>query len=156
MNDKIEECRTSCGGTIDIARVLNGLHRLYGVKDAREFPAVMMGVAEDILPCLTSSVDTVDLSTGRATNLFSHPTPLSHEEFMNRWNVFCHEHPGIDYLKNGGQASVMAITDFVSQRQFRKTAIYNELFKVCGGGYQLGVILPVPGFVAGMAINRDT
>src|SRR5687768_16520094 len=110
MNDRIEECRDSCGGTIDITRVLNGLHRLYAVKDAREFPAVMMGVAEDILPCLTSSVDTVDLSTGRATNQFSRPTPLSHEEFMNRWNVFCHEHPGIKHLKNGGQASVMAIT----------------------------------------------
>jgi DNA-binding CsgD family transcriptional regulator len=138
-----------------LQKVLEALQRLYAARDATTFPREMMAVANMLVPCVNVSFDTVDLATGEATDIFDRPISIPHEEFLKRWQVYCHQHPGIAYLENGGEASVMAITDFISQREFRRTAIYNEIFKPCGGGYQLGIILPVPGFVVGMAINRD-
>ncbi len=115
----------------------------------------MMAVAEELVPCVAISFDSVNLKTGVATNLFDRPVALAPAEFMARWQVYCHEHPGIAFLKNGGQASVFALTDFVSQRQYEKTAFHHEITRPCGVSHQLGVILPVPGYVVGMAFSRD-
>ncbi len=139
-----------------LARVLDAVHRLYSVRDAREFPTMMMSVAEELVPCVNISFDSVNLATGEATDLFDRPIAIPHAEFLARWQSFCHEHPGIRFLENGGKANVMAITDFVSQRDFRRTAFFNEFFNpIAGTTHQLGVILPVPGHVVGMAMNRD-
>ncbi len=115
-----------------------------------------MAVAEELVPCVAISFDNdVNLETGAATNCFDRPVTLSPEEFMARWQVYCREHPGIAFLEKGGHASVFALTDFVSQRQFEKTAFHHEITRPCGVSHQLGVILPVPGYVAGMALSRD-
>jgi DNA-binding CsgD family transcriptional regulator len=141
--------------TRQMARVLDALHRLYAVQDAQEFPHVMMAVADELVPCVNLSFDTVNLKTGEATDVFDRPIPLPHEEFMARWQVYCHQHPGIAFLKNGGRASVFTMTDFVAQRQLQKTAFFNEVVQPVGATHQIGVILPVPGYVVGMAMNRD-
>jgi DNA-binding CsgD family transcriptional regulator len=138
-----------------LARVLDAVHRLYAVKDVAEFPKTMMAVAEELVPCVNISFDSVNLATGEATDVFDRPIAIPHHEFLARWQSFCHEHPGIAFLKNGGKASVFAIDDFLSQRQFRRTAFYQEFFHPISGTHQLGVILPLRGFVAGMAMNRD-
>lgn len=119
------------------------------------FPHTLMAVAEELIPCAAISFDSVNLKTGAATNCFDRPVALSQDELLARWQVFCHEHPGIAFLEKGGQASVFSFTDFVSQRQFEQSAFHNEITKPCGISHQLAVIFPVPGFVAGMALNRD-
>ncbi|MEI9895090.1 MAG: helix-turn-helix transcriptional regulator [Chthoniobacter sp.] len=136
--------------------ILDALHRIYAVKDIKDFPRELMAATESIVPCVTASFDAINLSTGQATNVFHRETPMPREEFMLRWTSLCHEHPGIAFLERGGKATVMQITDFMSQRQFRRTALCQEVFQACGSDYQMGVILPVPGHVVGMAINRDT
>jgi DNA-binding CsgD family transcriptional regulator len=138
-----------------LARVLDAVHRLYSVRDAREFPTMMMSVAEELVPCVNISFDAIDLATGQPTNAFLRPQPMTREEFMARWQALCHEHPGIAFLERGGKASVFTITDFLSQRQFRESALFQELFRPLGCDCQMGVILPVPGHVVGMAMNRD-
>lgn len=138
-----------------MARVLGALHRLYAVRELDRFPQELMAVAEELVPCVAISFDSVNLETGAATNCFDRPVTLPPAEFMARWQVYCHKHPGIAFLEKGGQASVFALTDFVSQRQFEKTTFHHEITRPCGVSRQLGVILPVPGYVAGMALSRD-
>lgn len=139
-----------------LKKVLEALHRLYAVHDIETFPQTLMAVVEDLVPCVAVSFDSVNLKTGEATDRFDRPVALPPAEFLARWQVFCHEHPGIAFLKQGGKASVFALTDFVSQREFERTAFHHEITQPCGVSRQLGVILPVPGFVAGMALCRDT
>lgn len=136
-------------------KILDCLHRLYAVRDVARFPQELMSAAEELVPCFNISFDSVNLQTGEATNMFDRPISVLHGEFLARWQSFCHEHPGIAFLKNGGQASVFSITDFITQREFRKTGFYQEFFHPISGTHQLGIILPVPGFVVGMALNRD-
>jgi DNA-binding CsgD family transcriptional regulator len=142
--------------SFDAAKVLGALHRLNDVRDVNDFPAVITSVAAELVPSVNTAFGTLELSSGQATTKFNRPVPLAHEEFMKRWSCLCHQHPTIKAIKAGIQTLVMQNTDFVSQREFRKTAVYNELFKFCGCDYQILAILPVPGHVVAMAINRDS
>lgn len=137
-------------------KVLDCLHRIYALRDVRHVASEMMAVVEELVPCVNISFDSVNLATGEVTNVFDRPIPLSHADFMARWEVFCHQHPGIAYLAAGGKAPIIAISDFLSDRQFRETGFFREFFHpIAGTTHQLGIILPVPGYVVGVALNRD-
>lgn len=133
----------------------DALHRLYEVTDLAEFPAVSMSVTRELVPAAVLGFGSVDQQSGEETNVFDRATPLGDEEFMRRWHALCHEHPMIRFVEQGGMAPVMALTDFLTERELRRTALYQEVFKAIGGGHQLAMILPVPGQVVGLAVNRD-
>src|SRR4051812_3460361 len=125
-----------------IEKVLSALHRLYAAQDTEEFPSVMMSVADEIVPCVNLSFDIIETATGKARNGFLRETPMRHEDFMERWSYLHHEHPGINFLKKGGAASVISLTDFVSEREFCAGGLYEDIFKPLGVLHQLGIILP--------------
>ncbi len=137
-------------------RILEALHRLYTVRDVAEFPLQVMSVITDLLPATVLSFDQISLKTGEALNVFDRSIPFTREEFMARWQAHFHEHPGIAHLTTGGTATVFTISDFLSQRQFQRTGLYQEVMKEFEVTDQLGIILPVPNFVLGVAVNRDT
>jgi DNA-binding CsgD family transcriptional regulator len=141
--------------TIDLPAFSETLHRLYSITDAAEFPRKLMELTSGLLRSTHISFDQINLATGEVLNVFDREIPMDHKEFMVRWRTHCHEHPGIAYLQKGGAATVFKITDFMSQRQFRQTGLYREIFQPMDATHQLGVILPVPGWVIGMAVNRD-
>lgn len=136
--------------------VLNALHRLYAIKEMSEFPIHVMGVIADVLPTAYISFDQINLKTGEALNIFDRPIPFTREEFMARWQAHCHEHPGIAHLEAGGKSTVFTISDFLTQRQFQRTDLYQEVVRHFGVRDQLGIILPVPDHILGIAVNRDT
>ena len=139
-----------------MAKLLDALHRLYSIKDAQAFPRLMMEVTDDLVPCVNLSFDSIELAAGAITNAFLRRLPISREEFMARWGALCHQHPGIAFLESGGHASVFTVTDFITQRQFRESALYHELFKPLGCNYQTGVILPMPGFYCARDLCRSS
>lgn len=137
-------------------KVLDALQRLYAAEDTETFPEVMMSVADEVVPCVNLSFDIINTKTGVARNGFLRPTPITHEDFMERWSHLHTQHPGIQFLKNGGVEPVISIADFLSDRDFRQTGLFNDIFQPLGAAHQLGIILPVEGYVVGVAMNRDT
>src|SRR4051812_6668017 len=136
-------------------QVLDALHRLYAAEDTEQFPELMMSVADEIIPCVNLSFDIINTKTGVARNGFLRPIPMSHSDFMERWSHLHTEHPGIDFLKKGSVAPLIEISDFVTEREFRDTGLYQDIFQPLGVAHQLGIILPVDGYVVGIAMNRD-
>jgi DNA-binding CsgD family transcriptional regulator len=65
------------------------------------------------------------------------------------------ENPAAPALRNGARG-VLNINDFVTQREFERTALYNEIMRPIGVRYQLLVPLDVPGHVAAVSINRHS
>ncbi len=137
-------------------RVLDALRRLYAAEDTEQFPEVMMSVADEVVPCVNLSFDIINTKTGVARNGFLRPIPITHADFMERWSHLHPQHPGIQFLKAGGVAPIISISDFLSERQFRETGLFQDIFHPCGAAHQLGLILPVDGYVVGVAMNRDT
>jgi DNA-binding CsgD family transcriptional regulator len=135
--------------------VLEALQRLYAAEDTEQFPEVMMSVADELVPCVNLSFDIINTKTGVARNGFLRPIPMSHSDFMERWTQLHTEHPGIQFLRNGGVAPTIEISDFVTEREFRETGLYQDIFQPLSVAHQLGIILPVEGYVVGIAMNRD-
>ena len=79
---------------------------------------------------------------------------------MNHWTVtefprYAMEHPGVRFLAGGGRAPVLRISDFMSDRQFRETGLYREIFRHFGGEQQMTLMVAIPGEQWAFVLFRD-
>lgn len=135
--------------------MLDALHRLYEIQDIESLPKTMLAVTDTLVPNVNVTFDIIDAANGKADYLSIRPLQITLEESLARWKELHHEHPCVAHLEKGGQVSTYTLTDFASQRQLQGTAFYNEILQALDSSHQLGVILPVPGHIVGMTINRD-
>lgn len=73
-----------------------------------------------------------------------HPTIPNDQEILGR---YAHQHPIITHVERTKDLSARKITDFLSQREFRKTALYNEFYRPLQLPYNMG---------AGIALTSDS
>jgi len=132
------------------------LERLYSAATLERFPGVLMDAVSRVIGCVHMTFDELNLTDGSVRNQFDREISMSRTEFLSRWTHFKDEHPGIAHVAAGGSRCVMTIDDFITQRQFRQTGLYNEVFQPLGARAQLAAIIPVTGQVVGIAINRES
>lgn len=65
------------------------------------------------------------------------------------------EHPGWAYAAAGGTERVLMISDFLTQRQWRRTALFGCGFRQMRTWYQVAVALPGPQHLCGLTLMRD-
>lgn len=65
------------------------------------------------------------------------------------------DNPSWRYAMKGGTERVLKITDFISQREFRRTALYQEAFKPMRCDYQFAVTVLTPTHIGGLTLHRD-
>lgn len=131
------------------------LEQLYRPVSTAEFPAHLISVVPILLPGVMLSFDEMSIRTQtfRHQRNFEMPNPA---EWQARLGInLQREHPGVEYVRQGGTERLLRLGDFISQRQLRDTALYQENFKDVGIRHQVVMALPIPGYVSGLAINRD-
>src|SRR5260221_11570283 len=64
-------------------------------------------------------------------------------------------HPAMPAYKAGIRGA-LRVTDYMTQREFRKSPHYRETLLPAGLGYQTVVTLEIPGKIAGLTVNRDS
>ncbi len=109
-----------------------------------------------LFPSICISFDEIDYKTGVIVNAIDKPLPISREDFLERWNHWYAEHPGVIYRKSGGVRTVVQISDFLSEREFSETAFYNEFWQFLGIRHQLSAIIPLPDRIVAVSANRDS
>lgn len=65
------------------------------------------------------------------------------------------DHPGWRYAMGGGAERVLSIHDFLTDRQFRQTGLYQEAFRHFGSRYQFAVAVSTGSHVGGLTLHRD-
>lgn len=70
----------------------------------------------------------------------NHPTIPDAAAILGR---FAHQHPLLTYMERTKDLTRHKITDFVSQRQFRTTALYNEYYRPLQLPYNMGACIAV-------------
>ena len=140
----------------EVRTLLAALDRLYAPVSLEAFPAHLFGVLGDLLPGTLTTFDFVDLASGRVE---SHIDPrtltgLSAAELEARVRAYLWQHPVLEHLRGDARNVVMQPTDLVSQRQFRRTDLYEQCFRPTGIEYQIAAGLSWPGRVGGFAVNR--
>lgn len=138
----------------DVRSLLQFLQKIYAIHALDAFPALAISALEWLLPSDYYAYSEVPLCGGEAAVAITQP---SIEAILhNHWEILeqhRHEHPLLAAHQN--YPGAVKISDFLSQRQFRRLALYNEFFKAASIRYQMSVTIPgKPGFLTGMVVNR--
>src|SRR6266700_1848792 len=86
----------------------------------------------------------------------TNPPELSTPEICQRFDRHMHEHPVLLHNMNTGDTRAWRISDFRSQRQFRRCSLFNEFYRYIGIADGLCFALPsISSVVVGIAIHRN-
>lgn len=140
----------------ELQALLDAVDRLYVPQTPAEFPAHLFAILGDLLPGTLNTFDFVELSSGEVQ---SHVTPelsgsLSRVELEEIVRKFLWQNPVVNHLASECATAVVQPTDFVSQREFRHTDLYQLGMRPLGIEYQIAAGLAWPGHIGGFAVNR--
>jgi DNA-binding CsgD family transcriptional regulator len=72
------------------------------------------------------------------------------------WERYSHEHPILTHIRRTKDGRAVKFSDFISERQFRRTGLYNEFFRPLRLKHQMHALFGEPqNLLAGLALNRE-
>ena len=93
---------------------------------------------------------------GQPTVRVLHPARAVTSDLMRAFEHHRHEHPLIKHFSDNPHGRAAKISDFLTQREFRRLGLYDEFFRQIGVDHQMVVGLPAPApRVVGVALNRS-
>ncbi len=93
---------------------------------------------------------------GQPTVRVLHPARAVTSDLMLAFEHHRHEHPLIKHFSDNPHGRAAKISDFLTQREFRRLGLYDEFFRQIGVDHQMVVGLPAPSpRVVGVALNRS-
>lgn len=139
----------------DQRRLFDYLIELYALRDHPAFVSHLVSSLGILLPCDRVSYNEFQ-SRPKSVRALWYPADVKlAKEMLPVFETYLHEHPIVPYLKKTGDGQAVRLSDLVSRREFRRTALYNEYYRPLGVQHQLGVSLAVsPSLLVPMALNR--
>lgn len=142
--------------THELSALLDAVERLHAPVTPAEFPTHLFAILTDLLPGTLNTFDFIDLSSGKVA---SHVAPetagsLARADLEAVVRKFLWQNPVVAHLTAGHATDVLQPTDFVSQREFRRTDLYQLAMRPLGVEYQMAAGLAWPGHVGGFAVHR--
>lgn len=130
------------------------LERLYQPVSLEAFPDHLIETIAEWYPEAVLTFHEVDVASG-ALKDWSNCRDADREMCTEVQAQFLHEHPVVTYAAAGGPELVLAATDFVTQREFRRTNFYNLVLRPFGLEHQLVARLPGANQARMFTMNRD-
>lgn len=139
----------------DIRKVLSFIHTLYAIRTHEEF-------CRDVVALLPRVIST-DVSSYNEVNSSKHIAvyrawPLGYPDIPDSQEIFgryAYQSPLITYVERTQPVEAHKTTDFISQRQFRTTDLYNEFYRPLRLPYTMGTSITVSHtFTVAFALNR--
>ena len=135
----------------DILSFLSGVGRVPDAKAFRE--TALIGLSR-LIPSDQIGYNEVDFRSGAAI-VVDFPEPFVWEGVEEMLAQYAHEHPVIMHYKTTGDLRALMVSDFLSRKEFHRTAIYNEIYSKLGAQDQIAIGLPGPPWMSiGIAFNR--
>ncbi len=138
-----------------VRKLLDFLHDLYSLRTWDQYTTDVIGAIPSLIPTDICSYN--EMSPRRRQAVYKAwppklPVLPDAQEILGR---FTHQHPLVMYMDRTKDLSAGKITNFVSQRQFRTTDLYNELYRPLHLPYNMGTGLAVnKGTVLAIGLNR--
>ena len=140
----------------DTRALLKALGELYQPTTVAGFPTRLFAILDELLPGTAVSLDFVDYARHRTEShvASNHLTPAQAAEVEAVVREFIWQNPVGAHLAAGHSTAVIQPTDLVSQRQFRRTDLYQLAFRPSGMEYQIVASLAWPQGFGGLVVNR--
>ena len=139
----------------DFRAVCKALEVLYVPTTVSEFHQRALESFDTAFPDCSISYGELNFKTGRLETVRNYETPYPNGEFDRIQNEVIRDNPVVAYVEKGGTERVIKISDLMTQREFRKTDLYNLLMRPCGLTHHISAVVPKPGAVAGVGVNWD-
>jgi DNA-binding CsgD family transcriptional regulator len=139
-----------------LRQLLDFLRAGYACHDQETFVTHLLGGVPTLIPAETTSYTEIDLRTGRVGDS-TRLTPVAPRFPGDQqiYEAYLPEHPVFTYVQQTGDGRAVKISDFLTQRQFHGTGLYNEFFRRVKVEDQMSVSLAVqPARLIGIALFR--
>jgi DNA-binding CsgD family transcriptional regulator len=121
----------------DCRALLSAVEMIHGITYIDEFPVKVLSTIRKILPCNSMCYNEVALPNSMKSWIMEPadalPGPLLKESFLRNYT----EHPVFLHYSRTGDINSYRMSDFLSQRQFHDTVLYNEYYRQSSVEYQL-------------------
>ena len=143
--------RLSCSSR-EISRLLDAVECVYSHENLATFHLSAFQAISGLINDVVISVDCTRLRDGKPESRNTREGVVS-QEMQSLLLKLLPENPAAPALRRGARG-VLSLNDFVTQREFERTALYNEIMRPINVRFQLLVPLEVPGYVAAVSVNR--
>jgi len=140
---------------LDYHRILAFLEQLYSFEDTATFSDWVIREIPKLVSSHHVSWNQMAFTVPRSTVL-EYPYL---DDIEGRARVFSEhflEHPGLIHCLSTGDMTPVSVSDFLSAKEYKRTALYQNLYRQMGYEDQMGLFLEPPaGEVAALSLARD-
>jgi DNA-binding CsgD family transcriptional regulator len=122
---------------------------VYTPTEEDDFGEILIQAADVLFKSTKISVDEVLVPDGQVVHWADKDFPPSTQQL---WPLFSHEHPAVNYIAGGGRRPVIAISDFLTQREFQHLGLYHEIYRPNAIRDQIATLIPLRASTLGLAI----
>ena len=137
---------THCLGHQDIRLLSDFLRELYALRSWDDLTTHIVGAIPSLIPTDICSYNEMNSRRRRATFKIWPPDRSMIPDAPEIFGKYLCQHPVVTHIEHTKDFTSRKITDFVTQRQFRTTALFNELYRPLQIPYCMG---------AGLTLNSD-
>ena len=138
---------------VDFRAAIAFQQEIYAFADVAALKTRLMTALPGVIPADSIMYIETDLKTKKSTGLVDPPDCLT-PKHLRIYGQFVGESPLLKAYERG-KGSAVKYSDFLTQRQFRRTALYNEFFRPLGIEYRIAKGLPgPPGLVTAVYLDR--
>ena len=139
----------------DFRALLNFLRESYAERDVESFLTQLLSALPRLVPAML--VGCAEMNPRRRTSLNRfQPGGIATLASDRLWEQHMHEHPVLSYNRQTGDGQALKISDFLSAREFRRSALYNEVYRTMGVEDVLCFTLRAGSpAIIGMALHRE-
>jgi DNA-binding NarL/FixJ family response regulator len=139
----------------DFRAFLEFLQESYAIRDLDGFVAHVLASLPKLVPSEATVYNEYNFKRNRIV-WQQNPHNVAFPGSERIWEEYSHEHPILDHFRRTKDGRAVKFSDFVSQRQFRCTGLYNEFFRPLDLAHQMTFCLQEPtGLLVAIALHRE-
>jgi DNA-binding CsgD family transcriptional regulator len=140
----------------DYATFLRALPALYEARTMDELPDSFLDFINRFVPSDAIGYNEVDLKKGNMI-VTVNPRELISSKYVQILGNFINEHPLVEYQQRTGDTSARKISDLLSQAQYHRTSVYQEVYRHIDSEDQFAIALRMNrDAVAAISLNRSS
>jgi DNA-binding CsgD family transcriptional regulator len=133
---------------------MDALHELYAPRPLQAQREQTLRVLLRLIPAECAFYNENDIPNRQAWWFLDRPDPnLAQRVPILQRNM--HQHPLFDYYLRTGDGTPKRISDFLSDRRFRQTQLYDEFYRPQGIKFQMDMWLPHPTKQVAIGLDRS-
>ena len=113
----------------DFCQVLAAVRDFNEPRSLEDFRFYAQQIASQLVECETRAFCELDVRTGRLSGMLQPLSPQENRRWLPVLNSHIHQNPTVPYLTTHPDSTTLRLADFTTQRAFRRTALYNEVYR---------------------------